>query len=204
MTCLNLKNVRRPDGGIFLELLDVLDAKVAHTDTTHFPLPVYLLQCQPKFSPCLGSSVGAVNEKQVHVVMLFTSRRIELAYALEAFCVALVDGPRGGEDLGGDEDVLARDAGLLQRKADFSFISVDLSCVDVTVARLESREAGLDAETRRGVVYTEAEEGDFDGVGHRVGAIDGDFGHWPDRFDVLRLLLNDLTKQSASDLDSKC
>lgn len=154
----NLVDVGRPDFGVLLQFLNVLNAKVADADTPRLLLVEKLLEGQPHFLSLLGPAVGAMDEEEVDVARV----EVELLHALAALGVALVEGVAGLEDLGGDEDIAAGHLGLLHGLADLDLVAVELRRVDVAVPALEGAEAGLDAEVGRGFVDAEAELRDLD------------------------------------------
>lgn len=64
---LNLVHVRRPHFGKLFQLIDMLDAKVANTDTLRLPLIVQPLQSLPHLLTTCLPAVWRVDKKQVNV-----------------------------------------------------------------------------------------------------------------------------------------
>lgn len=109
-----------------------------------------------------------MNQKQIHVPVL----AVDLSHALATLAVRRVGAAARGQDLGRDEDVFARDAGLADRLADFGLVLVELRRVDVAVAGAEGRQARLDALAAVRSVDAETEARDLDGAvgeGEEVG-----------------------------------
>lgn len=153
-TYLDLVNVRRPDSGELLELLDMADAEVADADAPGMALVVQALEGLPHFAAGLGAAAGAVDEEQVDDTAVLG---VELAHALQALGVAGVDGAGGAQDLGRQEHVLPRYPGLAHRLPDLGLVAVVLRRVNVPVPVPQRREARLHALLRRRLVHAEAQ-----------------------------------------------
>lgn len=144
------------------------DPEIAHADTPRLALLHHPLQRLPHLLPVSRPAVRAVYQEQIHIPVL---ARVDGFDALEALLIAFFDGAAGGEDLGGEEDFGARDAGLADGFAHFRLVTVELSGIDVAVAGAQGGQAGGDADGGIGAVDTEAK------AGHGVGGVeDGDGG----------------------------
>lgn len=160
--------MRRPNPRPLPHLLDMPDTIIANPDTLRLPLIHHLLQRLPHLLPCRGPPARTVNQKQIHIPPL----AVDLRHALPTLPVRGLGAAARGQDLGGDEDVLARDAGLADGVADFGFVLVVLRRVDVTVAGAQGGQARFGALRAVRLVDAEAEAGDLDGAvgeGEEVG-----------------------------------
>lgn len=181
-THLDLVHLRRPDVARLPELLDLGDAKVAHADGPRAALAAQPLERLPRGGALLGPAARGVDEEEVHVAASAGAGAgvVDLVDALQAGAVVLVGRARHLEDLGGDEDVGAGEAGLAEGLADLGLVLVVLGSVDVAVARLEGGEAGGEGAGRGREVGAQAELGDLDRGGSRggggVGAARGGLG----------------------------
>ena len=168
--------MRRPHGRIVPHLLYLPDPVIAHPDAARLALRQQPLQRAPHLLPAAPAPAGRVDQEQVHEPPL---ARVELRDAVDAALVRLLRAARRGEDLGREEDVSARQAGLPQRLADLGLVLVVLRRVDVAVAVRERVQARGHAHGRRREVDAEAQAGDPDGgVGEGEDVREGEFrGH---------------------------
>ena len=167
-THLNLINMRRPDLRPLAHLLYMPDAIIANPNTLRLPLIHQLLQRLPHLLPRRRPPTRTVNQKQIHIPLL----AVDLGHALPTLPVRGVGAAARGEDLGRDEDVFARDAGLADGVPDFGFVLVVLRRVDVAVAGAQGGQARFRALRAVRLVDAEAEAGDPDGAvgeGEEVG-----------------------------------
>lgn len=172
-THLNLVDVGRPDLRVFLHLFNMPDAKIADTDTLCLALIVQLLKSLPLLLSALLGSAGAVNEEQVNVLSL----GVDFPDAVQAALVGLLRGAARVQNLGGEENILARDAALLDCVADFLLILVELRGVDVPVTVIQGRETGLHADVCERLVDTETQLGNCSSAAQREGIIDSALRH---------------------------
>jgi hypothetical protein len=125
---LDLIRARRPGGGIILQLLDVPDAEIAHSDGSRLPFFVQLLQGQPHLLALRRAAVRRVDQEQIDVAV---RARVDGRYAVEEGVVCSFYGPETRHDFRGDEDLVSREAGLGECFAYFALVAVELGRVDV-------------------------------------------------------------------------
>mmetsp|Transcript_46074 Transcript_46074/g.112236 ORF Transcript_46074/g.112236 Transcript_46074/m.112236 type:complete len:291 (-) Transcript_46074:283-1155(-) len=122
---------RRLDGSLLHQLLVVLNSVVAHADTLDLPLSLELLQRLVRLHVLGGH--GPMHEIQIQIVCL---QVCECAEHLRTHCLlALIDLVR--PYLGGQVQLLARDAAVLDGKSNLSLVAVELSTVQEPVAHLK-------------------------------------------------------------------
>lgn len=147
----------RPDLGKRLQLFNLTLAKVANTNSLGLALLVQSLKSSPQGLSALGTRARAVDQEQVDVAAL-----VDLVHTLDERLVCLLLILSWGQDLGGDEDVLAVNVGLLDSITDQLLVGVVLRTVNVTVASLESSQTRPLASRAMRLVDTETEGGDLD------------------------------------------
>ncbi|KAG9680308.1 Aldo/keto reductase, partial [Aureobasidium melanogenum] len=139
-------------GGVVGEDLEVLDGKVGDTDVLDAARGRQLLKLSPKMN-CLPG----VNEVPVGVQIDVVGLEV-LERRGNALLDALVPGV---VKLGGNPDVLAGNAGVLDTKTDLVLVAVGKSSVNVTVAGEESSLDGLANLVGLGLPGTETDGGDL-------------------------------------------
>lgn len=146
----------------------MLGRKVADANGPGPALLVQPLERQPHLPAVLGAdAVWRVHQKQIHVPL---RARVDLLDALQRPLVRLALAEPRVADLGRDEDVGARQAGLSQGGAHLGLVLVQLRRVDVSVACRERAQARRCGVRSVDLVYPEAEDRQ---PGVRVAQCDG-------------------------------
>jgi hypothetical protein len=151
-TYLNLVDSWREDFADRLDLLDVLDAVVAHTNVPNDTFLLRLLQGLPHQLPATRSAIGTVDQEQINVSVLAS----KLFYALDHLFVCRLSVVARAEDFSGDVHLLTRYVALLNGIADIGFIRIVLGRVNVTVSGTERLETRIDTFLGGRKVNTEA------------------------------------------------
>ena len=163
----------RPYSSITLHSLNVTNAKIANPNTLDFALTLQLLQCLIYLFHSSRPSTGRMYEKEINITLI----PVDLVHAIQAFLVGPLRTATGAQNFGGEEEFVARYAGLSRRFTHFRLILVILSGVYVAVSGLEGCEARLDAEVGGGLIDAKTKAGNLDGgVGEREEICQGEFG----------------------------
>ena len=144
-TYLDLINNRRPDLPNLLDFLDMSDAVIADANIPHLPRLLRLLQRKPHQPSALLPTIRAMYQKQIHISVF----SIQLLHALCDHLVRRIDIAAGEQDLGRDEELVARNLGFADSAPDGGLVGVVDCGVDVAVAGLKGFEAGFDARRSR-------------------------------------------------------
>jgi hypothetical protein len=172
-TYLDLIDNRRPDVADLLDLLNVSNSIVAHTDISDLARLLRLLQREPHQFSALLPSVGTVNQEKIHIPIL----AIQLLHALNDRVICRVDVLSRRQYLAREVDVRAQDLGIFERTTDGGLVVVILRGVDVAIACTEGFDARLHAGWRGRLVDTEADLWNLElGVRERESGGDAELG----------------------------